>query len=115
MNVEFKTFNSFPLRWNSTMKHIMSACISDQKFLIKPKLIPSGPELLKLLQSQTALFTSFTEKCLVKLPPSKVVVLLNWRLSTPGLSIELALKWETKCERTACRIGCTPSEVTPST
>jgi hypothetical protein len=40
---------------------------------------------------------------------------LKGKLSTPGRTTRLALKCDSKCENTACLMGCTPSCGTPST
>jgi len=86
INVEFTPVVSFSLRCNSDKNIIKSSFNSDQNSLMKPKLIPSGPRLLKLSQSQTVCFTSSSEKGRTKLVASQPANFRKSWPSTPGLS-----------------------------
>jgi len=82
---------------------------------MKPRLMASGPGLLKLSQSHTTALNSLTKKGLIKLPPS---IQDNWRnckCPIPGRAALCARKWFAKWEQTTLRTGCTPSTKTPST
>ena len=109
MNVELIPFDNFSFIWNSVRNHTISSFISIQKFLINPKLIPSGPRLLKLSQPHSAALISSIEKCLVKLLISALESILNWRFPTLGRATLWEIKWFLKYVNTTCRTGWTPS------